>query len=345
MNVAWRTLLCFALFAAPGRAPAAQELPPIGIIDFYGLRRVSPEQVRAALGIAEGDSVRPEAVAGAMRRLRALPGVARAEVDINCCEAGRSLIYVGVAERGAPAPSFRGAPRGAVRLPDEIVAAVAAFDSVFMGAVLRGHAGEDRSQGHALMEDSAAGTAQRRFIALAARHLPRLREVLRHAGDAHQRAIAAQVIAYAADKRAVVPDLVRAMGDPSSSVRNNATRALILIANLAQRRPELGIRIPTETPIELLESVVWSDRNKASWLLVELTASRDPALLTALRRRALPSLVDIARWRSPGHAQAGLIILGRIAGWPDERIAQALERAADREELIREVQRLQGLRD
>ena len=102
--MSWRALLCTLVLAAPA-ALGAQELPPLGIIDFYGLRRVSEPRARAALGIAEGDSVTPS-VAGAARRLRALPGVVRAAVDINCCEAGKSVLYVGVEERGAQVRHF-----------------------------------------------------------------------------------------------------------------------------------------------------------------------------------------------------------------------------------------------
>ena len=42
------------------------------------------------------------------------------------------------------------------------------------------------------------------------------------------RALAAEVLAYAANKQSVVMDLVYAMRDPAGDVRNNATRALAL---------------------------------------------------------------------------------------------------------------------
>lgn len=326
-------LLLVLTLAAPAASTAQQpEMPPVGIIDFYGLRRVTPQQARAALGVTEGDST-PRSVAAAVRRLEALPGVARAAVDRVCCEQGKVILYVGVAERGAPTIRFRPAPRGAARLPDEVVRAGAAYDSAFMAAVLRGDAGEDDSQGHALMHDSAARAAQEQFIPLAERHLPRLREVLRGSADAGQRALAAELIAYHPDKRAVVPELVAAMRDPSAGVRNNATRALAVIAVLAQRRPELGIGVPTAPFVDMLNSLVWTDRNKSSIALGRLTVTRDPALLATLRARALPALVDIARWKAPGHASSGIVILGRIAGWSEERIGQAMQNG-EREAVI-----------
>ena len=48
-----------------------------------------------------------------------------------------------------------------------------------------------------------------------------------------------------------------------------------------------------------------------------LSASRDPGLLATLRKGALTSLVEMARWKSTGHALYAFIILGRLAGYSD----------------------------
>ena len=58
-----------------------------------------------------------------------------------------------------------------------------------------------------------------------------------------------------------------------------------------------------------------------------------PALLAQLRDRALTSLVEMARWKSRGHAAAGFFILGRIAGLPEQEIFEAWEKN-DREAII-----------
>ena len=78
------------------------------------------------------------------------------------------------------------------------------------------------------------------------------------------------------------------------------------------------MRVPVEPFIDYLASPVWSDRNKASGALRTLSASRDPELLATLRRRALAPLVEMARWKSEGHAFSAFIMLGRIAGYADE---------------------------
>ncbi len=155
------------------------------------------------------------------------------------------------------------------------------------------------------MADSAARTIQLSFIPLAEKHLDTLRKVLRTSSDADHRAFAAEVLAYAPNKQSVVPDLVYAMRDRSADVRNNATRALALIAMYGQQHPEAKITVPFEPFIDLLNSLAWTDRNKASLALMAVTESRNPALLAALKTRAFDSLVDIAQWTNPGHAMAG----------------------------------------
>jgi len=131
--------------------------------------------------------------------------------------------------------------------------------------VRRGDAGEDRSQGHALADDPAARALQERLVVVyASRDLPELRLVLRRSSDAAHRALAAQVLGYAADKPAVVEDLVHAMTDPSADVRNNASRALMVFAEMLPGAGPTVPRVPARPFIELLRSPVWSDRNKAS---------------------------------------------------------------------------------
>jgi hypothetical protein len=70
----------------------------------------------------------------------------------------------------------------------------------------------------------------------------------------------------------------------------------------------------------MVKSGVWTDRNKASLVLLELTKTRSPALLSELRKEALPALFEMAKWRDVGHAIPARIILGRIAGIPEKQL-------------------------
>ena len=305
---------------------ASAQLPRVGIIDLYGLRKTTAAQVREALGISVGDSLTAVSLFEVPARLADLPGVVSAAIHPVCCEEGKTMLYVGVAEDGAPTLTLRSPPTGKSMLPAEIIQAGVALGRAQQRAAMRGFMREDWSQGHSLMADSAGRTIQLRFIDLAAKHRDSLRAILRTSSDADHRALAAEVLAYSANKQSIVADLVDAMRDPASHVRNNATRALALIAMYAEQHPELKITVPYEPFIDLLNSLAWTDRNKASLALMQLTESRDPALLSALKTRALDAVVDIARWTNPGHSMAGIVMLGRIGGIADPEIFAMFER-------------------
>src|SRR6266566_54652 len=127
------------LFVLPFGAASGQ-VPPVGIIEFYGLRSVSEQQVRQTLQIREGDAL-PESVKELERRLEALPNVRQARLARVCCEAGKLILYVGIGEKGTGTLRFRSVPNGKVRLPDRMVRAGEAFSDAVMSAVQQRDAG------------------------------------------------------------------------------------------------------------------------------------------------------------------------------------------------------------
>lgn len=328
-----RRRLGIALLPAAFAAPAAAQMPPIAVIDLYGVRSVDAARVRDALMLSPGDAL-PDSLGPMQRRIEAVPGVAEAHVSFVCCEAGGAIVYVGVVEDGTDALEFAPEPTGAVRLPARVVAAGDSLQSAMMAAVQRGAAGEDDSEGHSLMEDSAARAIQLRYVGFAVRDSALLRDVLAHASAADQRALAAQVLAYAPDKRDVVPALLAALRDPSPEVRNNAVRALAVIAGYARDRDVAGLDVPLEPFVALLSSPIWTDRNKAAFALMQLVQPGDDAALRLLRERAMAPLVDMARWQASGHAVVGALLLGRIAGMSDAETFAAFQ-AGDREAIVR----------
>lgn len=311
--------LAFLLLAP---AIAAAQNPPIGIIDFYGLHKVSEAELRRALPVHEGDSF-PESPAALIRSLKGVAGVRNVSVNSVCCEDLKSILYIGIEESASAAPPFRADPRGSDRLPVDMIGAGEGFQAALSAAVARGDFAEDDSRGHTLVHDSVAREFQERYVIFAARDLPLLRRVLKNSADPGHRALAAQIIAYASDKRAVVPDLLEAVRDPSEAVRNNAMRALGVMAGYAEKHPEKHIRISPEPFIDLLNSPVWTDRNKASLALAQLVEPKDPSLLRDLRARALPSMLEMVRWKARGHAGSAFLILGRIGGMSEEALHQA----------------------
>src|SRR5687767_8580526 len=155
--------IVLALILVGSSQASAQELQ-IGIIDFYGLNRVTLAQAREALTFKEGDSISygdelPRTFTDSERRLLKVPGVIRAHTEVVCCDDGRVIVYVGIQERGAPTMGLRAEQRGKARLADDVVAAGDEFSKAFRVAVLRGET-EDRSQGHSLLADPATRAIQ-----------------------------------------------------------------------------------------------------------------------------------------------------------------------------------------
>jgi hypothetical protein len=328
-------LLAAILFLSP-QSPT--QFPPLGSIDFYGLHKVSEAQVRQALSFHEGDTIDTaqfhQKKQDAEQKLAAIPGVQNAFLTLVCCTEGqKSMLYVGIQETGTSCSAFQPAPVGTVRLPEDIVRAGKDLDSAGEKAMRKGDFGEDDSQGHALGHDPDLHAVQLRFVTLAEAHTANLKDVLQNSSDAEQRALAAEVLGYVKEKQSVVPNLVAAMRDPSPDVRNNATRALLVFTRYSAEPPSRRIRVSPQPFIEMLNSCVWTDRNKSSAALAELTEQRDPALLAEIREQALHSLVEMANWKWLGHATNALMILGRMGGMSDEQIQQDLE-SGKRERVI-----------
>jgi hypothetical protein len=116
-------------------------------------------------------------------------------------------------------------------------------------------------------------------------------------------------------------------------MRNNATRALMVFAGYSPDPPGKKIQISPQPFIEMLNSCVWTDRNKSTAALSELTEKRDPALLAEIQKQALASLVEMAHWKFIGHAASSLTILGRIGRLSDEQTDKDLD-AGNRERVI-----------
>jgi len=305
---------CGSLFAQTTISP-----PRVGVLDYYGLRKLTPERIQRVLATKEGDRF-PQSKGDVEERLEKIPGVVRSHLEAVCCEEGKAILFVGIEEKGAPHFEFRTAPSGESRLTGDIVETHRKFLAAVESAARAGSVAEDLRSGHSLMADPASRALQEQFAVIAERELPLLKDVLRNSSNDEHRAIAAEIIGYAPKKREVVDDLQQAIQDPDDSVRNNAMRAFGAIAVLAIQHPELEIQISPTWFVEMLNSVVWSDRNKAVRALLNLTDTRPERILALIRERALPALAEMARWKSLPHALGPYMLLGRVAGLTDKQI-------------------------
>ncbi|HEY1756823.1 MAG TPA: HEAT repeat domain-containing protein [Bryobacteraceae bacterium] len=318
------------LAAAPAALPGHG--PMIGTLDFYGLHKVTEARVRQALGVREGSPL-PASKGDVEERLDSIPGVVESHLEAVCCDNGKITLYVGIEERGAPHFELREVPDGDAALPSEIDGAYRRFLDAYAAAARQGYTKEDLTKGYARSEDPNTRAIQDMFPSLVADHLAELRATLRSSADEEQRATAAYVIGYAADPKSVLNDLQYALRDADQGVRVNAARSLIAFAGA-------GIKVEPTWFIEMLNSLSWTDRTRALAALQILTDSRNQIVLDHLRDRALPSLVEMARWKTLAHALPAYVLLGRITGKSEKEIQDAWSRG-DRESIIAEAVKLE----
>lgn len=316
----------------PVAASPAPTAPTIGIIDYYGLNKVTRDRIQKALGFKEGDLF-PASKANVEERLDEIPGVVESHLEAVCCDEGKIVLYVGIEERGAVHFDLREAPEGEVTLAPEITALYRRYFDAFEEAVRRGSTAEDLTHGHSLMADPLVREIQLQFPAIAEAHLGELRNVLRNSADDEQRAIAAFLIGYAPKKDQVAEDLQFALRDADPGVRANAARAIVALAVYARLNADSGIKLEPTWFIEMLNSLSWSDRERALNALQILTDNRDAPMLGQLRNRALPALVEMSRWKTLQHALPAFVLTGRIAGLSEQQIQDAWTRG-DRESVI-----------
>lgn len=317
-------LLAASVLVAALTLCAGESTPTvIGTLDFFGLRQLTESDIRAHLNFKEGDPFQRESANANVRALEKLPGIQRSTLaPITADASGKIHLFIGIQEAGSKGFVFRAKPTGEAHLSAPL--AQAYRDSMaLLGETVKRQAPEDESQGHSLSSYPPMLQTQKAAIALMKDNVPVVKDVLKTASSDDDRTAAAWLLGYAPDKAAVTADLVDAARDPNSTVRNNATRALGAIAVLAADEPELGIHIDPTVFVEMLDSVTWTDRNKAAFVLEGLTKPKSPGLFALLRRRSLPDLSEMTRWKSEGHALGAALILGRTAGWSDERTFEA----------------------
>ncbi|MBL8177918.1 MAG: HEAT repeat domain-containing protein [Bryobacterales bacterium] len=307
--------------------------PKIGVIEIFGAKKTPRDKIVKALGALDGDPL-PSSKVESEGRIELVPGILRATIEAVCCEGGRAILYVGVEEKGSESRfEYNSQPSQELRIPEEIENEWMEFIGSLNVAVQSGKADEDLTQGHSLMADAGVRKSQIRFLEMAGRHLDLLRNVLRNSEDEQQRGIAAFVLQYGADKKQVAADLQHAMRDPDSTVRNNAMRGLAALAVFAQLNPQSELKISPTWFIEMLNSTHFTDRNKASLALMNLTEKRDQNTMQHMQDRAVPALMEMAQWKSLGHALPGFILLGRLVGWSEDEIHDKWKQGA-RQQLL-----------
>ena len=321
-------VLCLLTFPGWSHAPSSavasksDEKTVIANIDLFGYGHLDVVKLRSVLPIQVGESIEQSEWSTYRSRIekaiRSETGKPPTDVALVCCnENGNSMIYIGVAGASSVAVQHKPAPTGKGRLPAAALKLSLETDEALRKAVLAGRTQQDHSNGYALSVDPELRATELQIREFALGNEELLRNVLLSSSDAEHRAIAAQFLGYVNVSARQIADLTEAGRDPDPGVRNNAVRALGVIASSSQQRARM---IPPKSFIPLLKSDQWVDRNKGGWLMINLTESRDPKLLQQLRTEAMDALVEMARWHFAGHAAFARRLLGRIAGIEEAKL-------------------------
>jgi HEAT repeats len=326
ITVAALCLLTFLVWTHPASsvvvASQSDRKTAIANIDLFGYGDSDVEKLRSVLPIKAGESIKLSEWSTYRSKIeeaiRSLTGKVPTDVALLCCnEKGDSMIYIGVPGTSSVVVQHKPAPTGEGRLPAAALNLNRETDEALTKAVLAGRTQQDNSNGYSLSADPELRKKELEIREFALGHEDLLRTILLSSSDAEHRAIAAEFLGYVNVSARQIADLVEASRDPDPGVRNNAVRALGVIAGSSQQRANM---IPPKPFIALLKSGKWVDRNKGSWLMINLTVSRDPKLMKQLRTDAIDQLVEMARWQFVGHASSARRLLGRIAGIEEARL-------------------------
>jgi hypothetical protein len=310
-------LLCLALLTRQEPSTSIN----IGYVDFFGQTGVDVARIKGNLGLKDGDEVQIQELAAkktgidkAVREVTGKPATDLALVGFD--EKGRYYVFIGIPGPTVKPSDYRKIAGTEVQLNAEGLGLYKQFSERLMPAMQAGHAAEDDSQGYSLSVDEELHAIQLKMREYALTHQAEIFGAL-DSKDETQRVAAAHLLGYAMQSPEQLSLLVRSAADPHETVRNNATRALGVLIKSGSK---LAKGIDPGPFIRMVCSGVWSDRNKGAMVLEELAKSREPGLLRRIRAEALPSLVEMARWRSSGHSYSAKFILGRVGGIGEGRL-------------------------
>ena len=317
-RTAFRVLVLAASLSARDR---------IAYIEFFGYQGIDTRSVRNALPVSEGDRISDDIRDRIRVAVKRAAGFDANDVTSVCCtSSGDSVVFISLPGASSRALKTGPAPRGNAAPPPELVSLSRAANQAEIAAIQKGLSGEDGSPGYRLLKEPAAHAAELALRDYALKHEADIIRVLESCGQSEQRAVAAEALGYGARSGRQISALVRSARDPAPEVRNNAARAL---GEILRADPSAAAQVQPENFIDMVRSPIWSDRNKASVVLMQLTESRGPRLLESIRSEVEGPLWEMARWRAAGWAYPARVVLGRMAGLPEERVRQLAEGSAE----------------
>ncbi|MGC4055004.1 MAG: hypothetical protein QM757_39690 [Paludibaculum sp.] len=325
-----RQLVSFTLLSCAVQAQSPRVR--IGAIEFFGSSGHDLASLRAALPVAEGSDVNAQDMNDLLTRIRSTAKAA--DVALVCCDRRSPeeswTIFIGWPD--GPGDGFRhaAAPHGRLKLPADGLGLARSSWAIWQEAQAAGMSDTVKPSSDLDIKLRATELSIRQYTM---RHGDELRRVLRGSDDPQQRSIAAHFLSYGRRSKALVGALVAACHDPEEGVRDNATRSLMVLLRTDMR---VAAWVPASEMVAMLHSGHWSDRQRAAILLLNLSEEQNPKLLSEIRARAWPMLLEMARWRGADQAGPARQLLGRAGGLDEPRL-QALLRGGNVDALLEAV--------
>jgi hypothetical protein len=306
----------------------------IGAINYFGYGDLPLQNVRATQPLHVGDTLTHATFSKKPINDAVFSAIGKLPTDINvtCCIASQQLeIFIGLPGSTSRPLPIGPAPSGNARLDPEGMRLYEHEQPLIGQAAAHGTGSEDDSQGYMISNDpslKAVNLAMRSYAIKRESHLIR---VLQTSSDPKDRRAAAALLGYVQRSPSQAGALSKAIEDPDEEVRNNAVRALSVLSAATTND---HLQIDVKPLINLLYSGIWTDRNKASLLLMRMTEARNPEVLRSLRKEAMGPLVEGASWADvPGHSTPFLVILGRIGSIPNDKLFELLK-SGDKDAII-----------
>jgi hypothetical protein len=237
----------------------------IGEVAFFGTDGIDVQKLQSVLPVIKGEDLTVDQLPDFRERIdhavNSALGHKPTAVAIVCCiNRGDYIVYIGLGGRNTVTIPFAPAPKDQTCLSGNALRLYKAEMEALREAALKGNLKEDDSQGYALFSDSTLRDNELAVRKYAMAHQQRVEQVLQSCARPEDRQVAVWILGYGAQSRKQIALLVRASRDEDEIVRNNAIRALGV---LAKSNSKIASEIPPNSFIEMLNSGAWTDRNKA----------------------------------------------------------------------------------
>lgn len=317
--------------ASASAAPAAPQpkAPVLKAIDVYGTDRFDAAWVKTRFGDKiqryfdteddeEGNRIEKEVAAAIIADKKEIGWVKLSPVvyyDKGDTPEGFITVDVVEAKDMKTRLTFGPEPKGDVDDPGGLVASWKEYESTYFRMLREQKISPQRVACPAFhcmggYEHEALKPYGEKFSKGVPENQDKLVRVLKEDKDPKDRAAAAFLLAHMKDGKKLTELMLGALKDPSSLVRNNATRVLV---NVAMFHPEVAI--PLKPFLPALDGPTMSDRNKAVAVLSGLLERADGAALhPEVIRDGGPALLKLLRLEQPNNHDFAYKILKKLSG-------------------------------